>query len=112
MARERKASGSGALLRGSTRWLLAGYALPAILVGAFYFLMRTGPATAHAYNYALLLLLVLLLSATIAVVCLVVAAALAVQSLRLDPDSEKWPHFTVLLVAVVPATVAALWLVL
>ena len=110
MARERNGLGLGAVLPGSMRWVLAGYALPAILIGAFLFLIRNGPATALSYNYALLLSVVLLLSASIAVVCLVVAVVLAVQSLRREPASVKWPHYAVLLVAIVPTAVAALWL--
>jgi hypothetical protein len=92
------------------RWVLAGYALPAILISAFVFLVRSGPATAYSYNYALLLAVVLLLSASIAVVCLVVAVVLALKSLRYEPTSSKWPQYAVLLAAVVPAGAAALWM--
>jgi len=90
--------------------VIAGYVLPALLIGAFLFLIRNGPAAAHSYNYALLLLVVLLFSASIAVVCLVVAVVLAVQSLRREPLSVKWPHYAVLLAVVVPTAVAAIWL--
>jgi len=105
MARERKALGFGAALPGSMRWAVAGYVLPAILIGAFYFLIRTGPATAQSYNYGLLLFLVLLLSVSIAVVCLVAAVVLAARSLRREPISVKWPHYAVLLAAALPVAV-------
>jgi len=110
MARERKALGFGASLPGGMRWAVAGYALPTILIGAFYFLIRTGPATAQPYNYGLLLFLVLLVSASIAVVCLVVAVVLAARSLRCEPASVKWPRYAVLLAAALPAAVIAFWL--
>jgi len=110
MAQERKAPGLGAVLPGSMRWAIAGYALPAILIGAFYFFIRIGPATAQSYNYGLSLFLLLLLSVSIAVVCLVVAVVLAVQSLRREPISIKWHHYAVLLAAVAPTAVIALCL--
>ena len=111
MARESKTLGFGAALPGSMRWAVAGYALPTILIGAFYFLIRTGPATAQSYNYALPFFLVLLLSASIAVVCLVVAVILAARSLRRELISVKWPHYAVLLAAALPVAVTAYWLV-
>jgi hypothetical protein len=110
MSRERKALGFGAALPGSIRWAAAGYALPALLIGAFYFLVRMGPATAQSYNYGLPLLLVLMLSASIAVVCLVVAVVLAALSLRREPISVNWPHYAALLAAALPAAVTAFWL--
>jgi Na+/phosphate symporter len=110
MARERNTLGLGAVLPGSVRWALAGYALPAILIGASLFLIRNGPATAHSYNYALGVGLVFLLSASIAVACLAIAVAMAIQSLRHEPGSVKWPHYAVLLAAIVPTAFAALWL--
>jgi hypothetical protein len=99
------------VLPGSMCWALAGYVLPAMLIGAFYFFIRIGPDTAQSYNYGLSLFLVLLLSVSIAVVCMVVAVVLAVRSLRREPISIKWPHYAVLLAAVVPTAVTALWLV-
>ena len=111
MARERIAPDSRALLPRGMRWVLAGYALPAIVIGATLLLIRAGPAAAHSYNYALTLFVALLLSASIAVVCLSVAVVMAVQSLRREPIVVRWPHYAVLLAAVVPATVATLWLV-
>jgi hypothetical protein len=98
------------VLPRSMRWALAGYAIPVVLICAAMLLIRGGPVTAQPYNYALMLLVVLLVSAAIAVVCLVVASVLAVQSLRLDSSSVRWPQYAVLLAAVAPTVVAAFWL--
>jgi hypothetical protein len=111
MARERIAQDLRAVLPGGMRWLLAGYVLPAIVIGATLLLIRSGLATAHSYNYALVLFAVLLLSATIAAVCLSVAVVVAVQSLRQQRVANRWPHYAILVAAVVPAAVVALWLV-
>src|ERR1043166_606285 len=110
MARESSSPGLRAILPNSVRWALEGYAVPAVLICAAMRLIRGGPVTAQSFNYALMLLVVLLVSSAIAVVCLVVASVLAVQSLRLDSSSVRWPQYAMLLVAPVPALVAAFWL--
>jgi hypothetical protein len=111
VGQERRAPGLGAVLSGSMRWALAGYALPAILISVFFLLIRNGPATAHSYNYGLSLFVVLLIAACIAAGCLGVAVSLAIKSLRHGPKSVEWPHYAVLLTAVAPTAVAALWLI-
>jgi uncharacterized membrane protein len=98
------------MLPDSMRWALAAYVVPAILIYAAVLLIRGGPVTAQSFNYSLTLLVVLLVSAAIAVVCLVVASVLAVQSLRFDSISVRWPQYAVLLAAAVPTVVAAFWL--
>ena len=80
------------------KWLFVGYAAPTLLVGGFLVLIRTGPAGAHSYNYALFGFVVLLLCLAVAAMSFFAAAAAAMEVLLDKPRrSGTLQHFVLLI---------------